>query len=229
LNSICIIPARGGSKRIPKKNIKNFLGKPVISYVIKIAKQSKLFDQVIVSTDHKDIAKISIKNGAKVYWRDKKFSKDTTGIADVILDVIKNLNFKINSKNLICCLYPTSVFCNKKLLIKAKQLLSTKTEYVFSAVRYSHPIFRSFKNEGNNTPKPIFKNNNEKKHTHQLSSSYHDAAQFYLGWASSWRKKKKIFSKKSRFIELNTLKTQDIDNFEDWQIAEFKYKKFYKK
>lgn len=205
------------------------MGKPVISYVIKTAKQSKLFDQVIVSTDHKDIAKISIKYGAKVYWRDKKFSKDTTGIADVILDVIKNQNFKRNSKDLICCLYPTSVFCNKKLLIKAKQLLSTQTEYVFSAVRYSHPIFRSFKNKGSNTPKPIFKNNNEKKHTHQLPPSYHDAAQFYLGWINSWRKKKKIFSKKSRFIELNTLKTQDIDNFEDWEIAEFKYKKFFKK
>ena len=162
---------REAVKRIPfkKKYQKNIFGKiikkfkPVISYVIKIAKQSKLFDQVIVSTDHKDIAKISIKNGAKVYWRDQKFSKDTTGIADVILDVITNLNFKINSKNLICCLYPTSVFCNKKLLIKAKQLLSTKTEYVFSAVKYSHPIFRSFKDEGNNKPKLIFKINNEKK------------------------------------------------------------------
>ncbi len=229
MNSICIIPARGGSKRIPKKNIKNFLGKPIISYVIKTAKQSKLFDQIIVSTDHKEIARISIKYGARVYWRDKKFSKDTIGTVDVVRDVIKNLEFKKNSKDLICCLYPTSVFCDKKLLIKAQQLLTNKIEYIFSAVRFSHPIFRSFKNMGNGSPNPIFKANTEKMNTHKLPVSYHDAAQFYLGWVNSWRKKKKIFSKKSRFIELNTLKTQDIDNHEDWQIAEFKYKKFFKK
>ena len=97
MNSICIIPARGGSKRIPKKNIKNFLGKPIISYVIKTAKQSKLFDQIIVSTDHKEIARISIKYGARVYWRDKKFSKDTIGTVDVVRDVIKNLESNYNN------------------------------------------------------------------------------------------------------------------------------------
>lgn len=227
MKSICIIPARGGSKRIPKKNIKNFLGKPIINYVLKVVKQSNLFDYIIVSTDFKEIADLAKKNGVYVHWRNKKLSKDTSSIADVVLDVIKNYNFKDKIPKKLCCVYPTSVFCSKILLKKACNLLSPKINYVFSGVKYSHPIFRSFIIK-NNRPSIIFRKN-ERVHTHQFSDTFHDAAQFYFGWTNSWSKKKKLFAKTSKVIELKSLETQDIDNLDDWILAETKYKKILKK
>ena len=115
---ICIIPARGGSKRIPRKNIKKFLGTPIIKYVVKNAIKSNLFKRIIVSTDDKNISKLSKKFGAEIFMRPKKLANDTTGTNEVICNVIESYEkkFKINR---VCCIYPTAVFCKKDLLKKA--------------------------------------------------------------------------------------------------------------
>jgi len=229
LINICIIPARGGSKRIPKKNIKIFLGKPIINYVIKAAKISKIFNYIIVSTDDKKIANITKKKGVLIHKRKKSLSKDNVGTTDVILDIIKTKKFNFKEPYKICCIYPTSVFCTSKLLKKANTMLTNKTEYIFSAVRYGHPILRSFKRKKNNVPEMFFKNY-EQVNTQQIPPTYHDAAQFYFGWVKSWKKKNQnIFTSKSKFIELDILKSHDIDNHSDWIIAEMKYKKFFNK
>jgi pseudaminic acid cytidylyltransferase len=221
LNNICIIPARGGSKRVPKKNLKNFLGFPIISYAIIVAKKSKLFSKIIVSTEDKEIAKISKKYGAEIHYRPKKLSDDITGTNAVICDVINSYQKKIKI-NIVCCIYPTSVFCTTIFLKKALTLLDKKTKYVFTASKYNHSIFRSFLKKKKISmlfPKK------EKKRTQDLPPAYHDAAQFYFGWKESWLKNKSIFNKYSKFIEIDEHKTQDIDNLLDWKIAEAKYLK----
>ena len=123
--NICVIPARGGSKRVPKKNIKNFLGFPIIKYVIKNALKSNFFDKVIVSTDDKKIANLSQKFGAEIFKRSKKLADDNTGTNEVICEVIDYYEPRFNL-NKVCCIYPTAVFCNKDLLKKAFKKLDKK-------------------------------------------------------------------------------------------------------
>jgi pseudaminic acid cytidylyltransferase len=220
--NVCIIPARGGSKRIPFKNIKKFHGSPIISRCIKKAIKSKVFDKVIVSTDSKRIADISIKNGADVHIRSKKLSDDYTDTVTVIKNVILYLEKKNFFYKKICCIYPTSIFYNLSDLKKAIKKLNKNKDYVFSATRYEHPIHRSFYKVGAkikmNFPKA------EKKRTQDLPINYHDAAQFYLGWKNSWVKKKKFFTNKSMFIDLPRSRAQDIDNLTDWKNAEVLWK-----
>jgi pseudaminic acid cytidylyltransferase len=222
LINICIIPARGGSKRIPKKNIKIFLGYPIITYVIKMALKSKIFDKVIVSTDNKKIASIAKKCGAEIFKRSKKLSNDIAGTNEVICDVIKNYEKKFDIYK-VCCLYPTSIFCTKNILQKAFKILNKQTKYVFSATKFGHPVFRSFTYEKNKIL--MLFPNKEKERTQDLPDVFHDAAQFYLGWKSSWLKSKSIFNKKSKFVEIKENLTQDIDNLSDWELAKIKYLK----
>tara|TARA_B100001057_G_C22866513_1_gene956724 strand:+ start:2919 stop:3590 length:672 start_codon:yes stop_codon:yes gene_type:complete len=220
LIDICVIPARGGSKRIPKKNIKNFLKFPIIKYTIKNALKSNLFDKIIVSTDDKKIAKLSKSFGAEILIRSKKLSNDKTGTNEVICNTIKYYEKEFRIKR-VCCLYPTSVFCNEKILRTAFKKLDKKTKYVFSITKYSHPIFRSFKIK-NNKISMLFPSK-EKIRTQDLPKTFHDASQFYLGWKEAWKKHKKIFNENSKFVEIDENKTQDIDNLADWKLAEIKY------
>tara|TARA_X000000950_G_scaffold273176_1_gene356694 strand:- start:400 stop:1074 length:675 start_codon:yes stop_codon:yes gene_type:complete len=221
LIDICIIPARGGSKRIPRKNIKKFLGSPIIKYVIKNAIKSNIFDKIIVSTDDQNISKLAKKFGAEIFIRPKKLANDTTGTNEVICNVIKSYEkkFKINR---VCCIYPTAVFCDKDMLKKAFRKLNKKTQYVFSASKFSHPVFRSFLIK-NRKIFMIFPKK-EKSRTQDLPDTFHDAAQFYLGWKNSWKKNKSIFNLNSKFIEIDESETHDIDNLTDWKLAEIKYK-----
>lgn len=217
---ICVIPARSGSKRIPKKNIKNFLGAPIIKYVIKNALKSNLFDKIIVSTDDKKIAKLSKSFGAEIFFRSKRLSNDKAGTNEVICDTIKYYEKQFQIKR-VCCIYPTSVFCNEKILRNAFKKLNKSTKYVFSVTKYNHSIFRALKIK-NNKISMIFPSR-EKKRTQDLPKTFHDAAQFYLGWKEAWKKHKSIFNRNSKFIEIDENKTQDIDNLADWKLAESKY------
>ena len=228
MTNICIIPARGGSKRIPKKNIKKFLGKPIINYVIDNVKKTKLFKKIIVSTDDKMIRNIIQNKGVIVHKRNKKLSKDNVTTKEVIFDIIKNKKLQLSETDTICCIYPTSVFCTVNILKKARKLLSRNINYVFSAVRYTHPILRSFKKKKNNRPEMYFKKF-ELTETNKLPYAFHDAGQFYFGWTDSWLKKKNFFNSNSKFIEFNLLQCHDIDTLEDWSISEIKYKNFLKK
>ena len=225
---ICIIPARKGSKRIKNKNIKLFLGKPIICRTLIILKKLKFFDKIIVSTNSNRISTIVKKLGVEVFVRSEKLSDDMTDTRAVIADAIKTLEKKDLFFDRIFCVYPTSIFVKLNYLKLAMRRLKRKVAYVFSAKEYEHTIFRSFYKTGDNRIKLNFKNN-EAKATQSFPKTYHDAAQFYLGWKNSWLFKKKIFDKKSDFVLIPSLESHDIDNYYDWKIAEVLWKLNYKK
>jgi N-acylneuraminate cytidylyltransferase len=218
---IAVIPARGGSKRIKKKNIKKFLNRPIISYPIKEIQRSKLFDKIIVSTDNKEITKISKKIGAEVLFRrPKKLSGDYATTQEVIIHAAKWLTNNNYKPSIICCIYPTSVFASYDDLKKSYKLfLKNKYNFIISATNYTYPIQRAFYKKKDGTIK-MFQPKNYFKRSQDLKKSYHDAAQFYWGTYDTWLYKKNLFDKKTKAYLIPQLKVRDIDNIEDWKIAE---------
>ena len=226
-DNICIIPARGGSKRIKKKNIKKFFDRPIITYVIKSLKKTRLFKEIIVSSDDNQILKIAKSSGAKIHLRDKNLANDFIGTIPVIKNVILDLLKEKKNFEKVCCVYPTSLFFSKKSLLQAFKKLDKKKDYIFTAAKFSHPIERSFFRH-----KKKLKMNFQshyKTRTQNLKPSYYDAAQFYLGWKNSWLKEKNIFTGKNDFIEFDEFNFQDIDEKEDWSKAKIKWKLLKKK
>ena len=226
-NSICIIPARMGSKRIKNKNIKLFNKKPIISQVIVYLKKSNFFSEIFVSTNSEKISTISKKLGVKILKRSEKLSDDHTDTKTVIIDAIKQIKKHNYIFDKVCCIYPTSVFVQIAELKEANKILTKKIPYVFSAKEYQHPIQRSFYKDGNFIKKnfPKFMN----KRTQDFQKVFHDAAQFYLGWSDSWEKDVDIFHKNSKFIVFSKSSSVDIDNYEDWEMAELLWKTKIKK
>ena len=218
--NVAIIPARAGSKRIKNKNIVNFFGKPLIYNSIKTAIKSKLFDDVIVSTDSVKIQKIAQKYGAKIYFkRPKSLSGDHTSTFSVINHTIKWLQKNLYEPKYVCCIYPTAVSLTEIDLKKAyKKIKTNKFNFVFAANRYSHPPERGFNLTNDN--RINFKNSKfYKTRTQDLDPMYHDAGQFYWGEASSWLLNKSVFSRKSTVEILSNFKSIDIDNKEDLELA----------
>ncbi len=220
--NIAIIPARSGSKRIRNKNIKKFLGHPMIYWSIKRAKQSNIFDEIIVSTDSRRIKSIAENLGCNVpFLRPKKISDDKTGIDEVIFHTL-NLLKKIKPK-FVCCINATSpLILSKDLIAGLKRIKKKKLEYVFSAAKYDYPIQRSFQFKKKKLKMLYAKYYNY--NTQDLNETFHDAAQFYWGTTDAWLNKKKIFTKNSSIIEIPNYRVQDIDTIEDWKYAELKYK-----
>lgn len=217
-----LIPARGGSKRIPDKNIKDFLGKPLIAYSIQTAQESGCFDEIIISTDSQKIAEIGIKYGAKVpFWRPKELSDDFTPTLDVIAHAITTLALKDEDK--LCCIYPTAPLLQAKTIKEAFSLL--KSSYVFCACEFDFTPFRSFRFENQTLQMlyPEFQNTRSQ----DLPSLYHDAGMFYLGHVKTFREKTPIFSPHSIPLILPRSQTQDIDTPQDLLLAEIKYKAIY--
>jgi N-acylneuraminate cytidylyltransferase len=226
LNSIAVIPARSGSKRIPNKNVKPFLGEPIIRYSIRSAIESELFDKVVVSTDSEIIADLAIKYGASVpFFRSEKNSGDYATTADVLLEVISefernNLFFKT-----LCCLYPTAPFVTSSRLINAMKILESNNEKfngVVPITEFSYPILRSLviKNENLKMKWP----ENYNMRSQDFEKFYHDAGQFYLLDVATFKIEKKLYLSNSAPMVLSNLEVQDIDNLDDWEIAEMKYK-----
>lgn len=226
MSAIAIITARGGSKRIPGKNIKSFLGKPIIQYSIEAALQSKVFDEVMVSTDDEAIADISKKLGAHVpFFRSKKNSDDHSTTADVIEEVLKDYESKLSKKfEFFCCLYPTAPFITAKKLQSAFSKLKEKQEAhtVVPVVRFSFPIQRALKLAKDGRVEMA---NPEHMNTRSqdLDPRFHDCGQFYFGRTQPFLKNKKLFSEFTLPLEMSELEVQDIDNETDWKIAEIKY------
>lgn len=219
--NICIIPARGGSKRIPNKNIKIFNGNPLITYTIDIIKKSKLFDKIIVSSDNPKTLKIAKKNNCSTHIRTPFYANDYIDTISTISKIIKDLDQEYNI-NKVCCVYPTSIFLNRKNLLEAFSKLEKKNNYVFSAAKFPHPIQRAFFEKKNKIK--IFDKKTMLKKTQNLKEFYYDAAQFYLGWKNSWLKKKNILDGPNKFVKLDPSTFQDIDNIDDWKIAVKKWK-----
>ncbi|XMO87896.1 pseudaminic acid cytidylyltransferase [Algibacter sp. AS12] len=220
--NLAIIPARGGSKRIPRKNIKLFLGKPIIAYPIEAALKSNLFDEVVVSTDDVEIAEIAQKYGAKALLRSKENSDDFATLFHVVQEVLGTFkNF-----NAVSCILATSVFVTPKLLNQAYTILKTdKTDSVLPVVPFSYPIQRALK-KNSNGDLTFFYPENFSKRTQDLEIGYHDAGMFYFTKTESFLKPEnnKLSCGTIKPLILSELETQDIDTVEDWNLAEFKFK-----
>ncbi len=225
MKNIAIIPARGGSKRIPKKNIKNFLGKPIIAYSIETALQSDLFDEVMVSTDDKEIAEIAIKYGAKVpFFRSQKTSDDFATLSDVVFEVIQTYkNKKQTEFENICCILPTAPFIKIEDLKKSyNKLIASSFDSVFPVVKFNFPIQRAMQFNGEKIQMIWTENLN--KRSQDLPGSFHDAGLFYWIKSQVFLKEKKLWTNNTSAIIIDSQKAQDIDTFDDWKIAELKYK-----
>lgn len=223
---IAIIPARGGSKRIPRKNIKDFFGKPVISYPIMNALESKIFTEVMVSTDDEEIASVAKNVGANVpFIRSAENSTDLSSTVDVLLEVLFQYEKLGRYFEYGCCIYPSTPLLKQERLVEGRNLLFSEadTDVVIPVLRYSHPIQRALaigKNQEITQLDPKMMT----VRTQDLQIAYHDSGQFYFFRTESLRKYKTIWCPNAKGIELEESETQDIDNIEDWKLAELKFR-----
>jgi pseudaminic acid cytidylyltransferase len=224
MGNICIIPARGGSKRIPRKNIKEFLGKPIIAYSIHAALDSGLFDEVMVSTDDLEIAEIAKNFGAKVpFMRSVNNSDDFATTFDVIEEVIKSYESQGNKFENICCIYSCAPFVTKHKLNEAYSKLKTDNfDTVFPVIQYSFPIQRAIGLF--NGKIEMFDKKHKNTRTQDLPKSFHDSGQFYWMNTKAILNKKCLITDNTGIIIISELESQDIDTELDWKLAELKYR-----
>jgi len=223
MKAVAIITARGGSKRIPFKNIKLFHNKPIIAYSIEAAISSRIFDEVMVSTDDPAIADIARKCGAVVpFMRSKETSDDHSTTADVLKEVIKEYNATGKKFLYACCIYPTAPFITGERLANAFQLLiKSEADSVVPVTKFSFPIWRSFKMDNNKISYnwPEF----APRRSQDLPPAYHDCGQFYFFKCDRFLETGKLVTENTFGLEVPESEVQDIDNEEDWKIAEMKY------
>jgi len=224
--NVVVIPARGGSKRIPGKNIKEFCGKPIIAWPIEVAKKSGLFDHIIVSTDDCKIAEVAKSYGAETpFVRPANLSDDFATTGEVMAHAAQWLGENNYGKICaICCIYATSVFLTVDALKQGFEAIkSGKWKYAFSVTDFAYPIFRSLKETSNGEVEMFFPEHFSKR-SQDLPNALHDAAQFYWGNTDAWLKNIKLFEKHSCQIKMPTWCIQDIDTTEDWKRAEIVFK-----
>ena len=222
--AIAIITARGGSKRIPKKNIKEFCGKPIIAYSIRAALDSGIFDEVMVSTDSEEIAEIARAYGAKVpFMRSAKTSDDFATTADVLMEVLERYQEMGRTFDVMSCIYPTAPFVTPQKLQSAYDTL-TKEQAVMAmpVVAFSYPPQRSYVLNGNMLEMKWKENYN--KRSQDLEKMYHDAGQFYMYQVESYIRLKGQIDQSIVPVIVDEMEVQDIDNEIDWKLAEQKYR-----
>ena len=219
---LAIIPARGGSKRIPRKNIKPFCGKPMIAWSIEAAIRSGCFDQVVVSTDDAEIADVARQYGASVpFMRPAELSDDYTGTLPVIRHAIEWFNGQGQTVEQVCCLYATAPFVCVEDIQRGLQILEeTGSDYAFSVTSYAFPIQRAIRLTEQGRVE-MFSPEHFNTRSQDLEEAYHDAGQFYWGRASAWLQGKMIFSPDSAPVLLPRHRVQDIDTPDDWLRAEW--------
>ena len=219
--NLCVIPARGGSKRIPRKNIRVFAGKPMIAYAIDAAQKSGLFSRIIVSTDDKEVRKVSLEFGAEVpFTRPTELSNDHAGTTEVIAHATQwalDQNLEVEA---VCCIYPTAPFVQANDLKRGWEALeSGDWAYAFTVTDYAAPIFRSFKQTPDGGIEMFFPEHFSSR-SQDLPIALHDAGQFYWGRPVAWVGGKRVFDRHSIPIIIPRWRVQDIDNEEDWVRAE---------
>lgn len=222
-NCLAIITARGGSKRIPMKNIKPFLGLPIIKYSIEAAIGAGCFDEIMVSTDDPEIGEVASSFGAKIpFMRSMETSDDQSTTAAVVLEVLETYR-KLGKKfDYCCCIYPTAPFITSEKLSRAfAKLTESGADSVVPVVRFGFPILRSFKIENGLVKMnwPEYMNTRSQ----DLPGAFHDCGQFYFLNVDSFMEKQKLFSDVTLPYEMPESEVQDIDNEEDWKLAEIKY------
>jgi N-acylneuraminate cytidylyltransferase len=221
---ICVIPARGGSKRIPRKNIKDFLGKPIIAYSIEAALNSGCFDKVIVSTDDAEIAEVATSLGAEVpFMRPAALANDSEGTTPVTKHAIEWFEQHGNAPTDVCCLYATAPFVQGIAIQEAYELFHlSQANYCFTATSFAFPIQRAFKRTNENRVKMFYPEFFSTR-SQDLDEAYHDAGQFYWGKAGAWKAEGTLFSEYATPYILPRHLVQDIDTPEDWFRAELMY------
>lgn len=223
--NIAVIPARGGSKRIPRKNIKEFCSKPMIAWSIEAAQKSNCFGRTIVSTDDNEIADVARSYGAEVpFVRPESLSDDHTGTTSVICHAVKWLVAHGEKPENVCCLYATAPFVQPDDLQRGLEILQDQEcDYVFSVTSFAFPIQRAIRI----TPEQrveMFQSEHFETRSQDLEEAYHDAGQFYWGKAQAWLQEKPLFSQRSVAVSLPRYRVQDIDTLEDWKRAEWLFK-----
>lgn len=216
-----VIPARGGSKRIPRKNIKPFHGKPMIAWSIEAAKESRCFDRIIVSTDDAEIAAVALAYEAEVpFIRPPELSDDFATTVDVIRHAVNWFEEHDQEASLVCCIYATAPFIRAEDIRRGEHLMETDgCQYAFTATSFPFPIQRALKIDQNGKV-GMFQPEHLLTRTQDLEESYHDAGQFYWGRAEAWKNGMPLFSSDSHLILLERHRVQDIDTPEDWSRAE---------
>jgi len=222
---VAIIPARGGSKRIPRKNIKDFCGQPMISYSIHAASASGLFDRIIVSTDDEEIAQIARTFDAEVpFMRPKSLSDDHTPTIPVIAHAIEELQNLGHTIEAVCCIYATAPFIRADDISRAyASLTEYRKQYAFPVTTFPFPIFRSVTRDEEGNIEMLWPEHFATR-SQDLVETYHDAGQFYWGTPDAWLSGTPIFSKAATTIVLPRHIVQDIDTPEDWERAEYMYR-----
>lgn len=223
MKTIAIITARGGSKRIPRKNIKEFCGKPILAYSIQAAIDSGLFDTVMVSTDDEEIAQIALQYGAEVpFFRSEKTANDYATTNDVLLEVLQEYANRGKDYDVACCIYPTAPFVNGQRLKDAMEKFCTSDmDTLIPVVAFSYPPQRALVIEEG---KLVFKYpENMDARSQDLEKHYHDVGQFYILRTEAFQRNRKLMLGNIMPYVLPEMEVQDIDTPEDWAIAEIKY------
>ena len=222
---LCVIPARGGSKRIPRKNIRDFCGKPMIAWSIDAAIKSECFDRIIVSTDDEEIASVAMQYGAEIpFIRPVELADDYTGTTAVIAHAIERLNLHGEIADKVCCLYATAPFVQTSDLTRGLEVLERGTaDYAFSITSYTFPIQRAIRIAQDQRIE-MFQPEYFNTRSQDLEEAWHDAGQFYWGRAGAWLDGKPVFSRDAVPVPLPRYRVQDIDTLEDWQRAEWIFK-----
>ncbi len=225
MSLVAIITARGGSKRIPHKNIKNFMGKPMLAYAIEAALKSGIFDEVMVSTDDVKIAEIAKQYGAKVpFMRSEKTATDFATTSDVLAEVLAEYEMRGKYFDEFCCIYPCVPFLTSDILVKAEEKFKcSQADALLPVVRYSFPIQRALL-LGDDGYLKYREPENAQKRSQDLEPSYHDVGMFYFCNVQKFKQKRNVILSKTILLELDEMNIQDIDTLEDWKIAEMKYK-----
>lgn len=221
---VAIIPARGGSQRIPYKNISPFLGKPIIAYSIETALRSKLFDRVIVSTDDQEIADVASGFGAEIpFLRPASLADTFTGTNSVVKHAIESLVAGGDSIACACCIYATAPFLQVRYLSEGlERLLQSEKMFAFSVTTFPFPVRRAIRIAANGDVEPMFPADIMRR-SQDLEEAYHDAGQFYWGKADAFLNEVATFSPASIPVILPRHLVQDIDTQEDWRRAELMY------
>lgn len=224
MSRLAIITARGGSKRIPRKNVKSFCGKPIMAYSIEAAVNSGVFDTVMVSTDDEEIAEIGKEYGAEVpFFRSEATSGDYSTTTDVLMEVLNEYDKRGKHFDMACCIYPTAPFVSADRLKEAvTDLEASDADTIIPVVAFSYPPQRAFVIENENL---VFKYpENLNTRSQDLQKFYHDAGQFYVFRTDAFFKNRNLLLGNIKPLELSEMEVQDIDTEVDWQLAELKYK-----
>ena len=216
---VAVIPARGGSKRIPRKNIRLFHGRPMLAWTIAAARASNLFDRIVVSTDDQEIARVANEHGAETpFMRPAELADDHTTTLAVIRHAIGALG---GGADYVCCLYATAPLLRPRYLREGFEALAARPDksFAFSVTRYPFPVQRAVRIDADGAIEAYYPQYRETR-SQDLEEAYHDAGQFYWGRADAWRRGDAMFSDRSLPVILPRRLVQDIDTPEDWKIAE---------